>query len=244
MIKHLMFEIVIQKCNLSTVRTTWSIIKLYKQSFMLLNNSFWKVDLLHDGWCQLVWWSWRSSLRWVVGRLARGGARNCVPQTVANMNCTILWTLGSWWRWFAPWKSIGINYSTARNIIQVWLQDGWAETRRQGCAHNVLVTGAMNEAIQEIALAAPFTTLTSMKQQLLQRFPGVPISLSTVARHLDGHGISTKTVCKDTDVLFERNRPATVEWRRPYGQWLVDLNVNHRLIYVDESGYNVFHVVW
>ena len=53
-----------------------------------------------------------------------------------------------------------------RNIIRVWLQDGRVETRRQGGAHNVVVTGAMDEAIQEIALAAPFTILTSMKQLL------------------------------------------------------------------------------
>ena len=56
------------------------------------------------------------------------------------------------------------NYSTAANVIRVWLQDGRVETRRQGGAHNVVVTGAMDEeAIGEITSAAPFTTLTSMK---------------------------------------------------------------------------------
>ena len=64
-------------------------------------------------------------------------------------------------------NQLGINYSTARNNIQVWLQDGRVETRRQGGQHDVAVTGVMDEAIGEIALAAPFTTLTSMKQQLL-----------------------------------------------------------------------------
>ena len=63
----------------------------------------------------------------------------------------------------------------------------------------------MDEAIREIALATPFTTLISIKQQLLQRFAGLPISMSTVARHLDGHGISTKIAGKDVDVPFERS---------------------------------------
>ena len=55
------------------------------------------------------------------------------------------------------------NYCTAKIIVVVWLQDGWVETPRQGSAHNVVVNGAMDEAIGEIALAAPLTTLTSMK---------------------------------------------------------------------------------
>ena len=97
----------------------------------------------------------------------------------------VLWTVeaGEGYLHFA--NQLGINYSTARNIIRVWLQDSRVETRRQDGAHNVLVTGALDTAIEEIALAAPFTTLYSMKQQLLQQYPGIPISLSTVA-HLDG----------------------------------------------------------
>ena len=98
----------------------------------------------------------------------------------------------------------------------------------------MLLSLVMDEAIREIALAAPFTTLASIEQQLLQRFPGVPISLSTVAQHLDGHDISTKIADKDADVSFQRNSPETVEWQRQYGQWLASLNINHRLIYVDE----------
>ena len=44
----------------------------------------------------------------------------------------------------------------------------------------------------------------------------------------------------DADVPFKCNRPATVERRRQYVQWLAGLNINYRLIYVDESEYNVF----
>ena len=53
----------------------------------------------------------------------------------------------------------------------------------------------MDEAIREIALAASFTTLTSMKQQLLQRFSGIPkllarmqtfLSNATIQQQLNG----------------------------------------------------------
>ena len=145
----------------------------------------------------------------------------------------VLWTLEAGEDYMHLVNQLGINYSTASNIIRVWLHDGRVETRRQGGAHNVVVTGTMDEAIREVTLAVPFTTLTSMKQQLLQRSPGVPISLSTVVRHLDGHGISTKIAGKDADVPFELNRPAAVERRRPCGQWLAGLNINHRLICID-----------
>ena len=39
---------------------------------------------------------------------------------------------------------------------------------------------------------------------------------------------------KDTDVLFERNRPATIERRGLYAQWLTELEIHERLIYIDD----------
>ena len=172
----------------------------------------------------------------VVGRPARGGVSNRVPQTDRQR----LVEAGE--DYLHLTNQLGMNYSTARNIIRVWLRDGRVETRRQG-AHTMLLSLVPWMKLFEkplFALAAPFTTLTSMKQQLLQRFSGIPISLSTVTRHLDDHDISTKIAGKDVDIPFESNHPAIVERRRQCGQWLASLNINHRLIYVDESGYNVF----
>ena len=95
----------------------------------------------------------------VAGRPARGGACNCVPQTDRRL----VDSFEASEDYLHLANQLGINYSTARNIIRVWLQDGRVETQRQGGAHNAVVTGAMDEAIGEIALAAPFTTLTSMR---------------------------------------------------------------------------------
>ena len=111
----------------------------------------------------------------VVGRLVRGGARNRVLQA-GRQRLVDFFEAGGDYLHLA--NQLGINYSTARNIVRVWLQDGRVETRRQGGAH-VVVTGAIDEVIGEIALTAPFTTLTSMKQQLLQQFSGVPISVNS-----------------------------------------------------------------
>ena len=101
----------------------------------------------------------------VVVRLERGSNR--VPQT--DRQCFVIcFEAGK--DYLHPANQLGINYSTTRNIIRVWLQDSRVETRRQGGTHSVVVTGAMDEAIGGIALAAPFMTLTGMKQQLLQLF--------------------------------------------------------------------------
>ena len=51
-------------------------------------------------------------------------------------------------------NQLGINYSTARSIIWVWLQDG----RRRNSNIMLLSPGTMDEAIGEISLATPFTT--------------------------------------------------------------------------------------
>lgn len=137
-------------------------------------------------------------------------------------------------------QQIGINYNSARNVIRIWLRDGRVESQQQGGARNVVVTADMDAAIREAALFAPFSTLNNIRQQLLLNFPDSPISVSTVARHLEGHAISTKIAGKDADVPFERNRPATIHRRTQYAQWLAGLGIEERIIYVDESGYNIY----
>ena len=63
---------------------------------------------------------------------------------------------------------------------------------------------------------------------------------STITRHLDGHSILTKIASKDADVPFKRNRPATIERRGLYAQWLAELEIHERLICINESEYNLY----
>ena len=103
-----------------------------------------------------------------------------------------------------------------------------------------MVTAEMDASIRDIALTEPFTRLTNVQQQLLLQFLELPVSISTIVRHLDGHCILIKIAAKDADVPFECNRPATVEQRGLYAQWLAGLEINERLIYVDKGGYNMY----
>ncbi len=171
------------------------------------------------------------------GGNGRGGVRNRVPLN-DRQRLVDAYEAGDDYLDLA--QRIGINYNTARSIIRVWLRDGRVEVQQQGGAHNVVVTAEMDDSIRDIALAEPFTTLTNIQQRLLLQFPDTPVSVSTIARHLDGHCISTKIAGKDADVPFERNRQATIERRGLYAQWLAELGINERLIYIDESGYNVY----
>ena len=49
-----------------------------------------------------------------------------------------------------------------------------------------------------------------------------------------------KIAGKDADVPFECNRPATIKRRGLYAQRLAELEINGRLICIDESGYNIY----
>ena len=150
----------------------------------------------------------------------RGGVRNRVPLN-DRQRLVDAFEAGDDYLDFA--QRIGINYNTARSIIRVRLRDGRVEVQQQVGARNVVVMTEMDDSIRDIALAEPFTTLTNIEQRLLLQFPDTPVSVSTIARHLDGHSISTKIAGKDADVPFKCNRPATIERRGLYAQWLAEL---------------------
>ena len=76
-----MFKMVIQKCHLSIVETISSIIKLCKQSFMLVNKLIefekWIYCTMAD--VNLFGGCGGAARGGGVGKWARGGARNRVP---------------------------------------------------------------------------------------------------------------------------------------------------------------------
>ena len=66
------------------------------------------------------------------------------------------------------------------------------------------------------------------------------MSDATVARTIDGVLITLKTAGKDSDVPVARNIPRVVNARIEYAQFYMDNGANDHVIYIDESGYNVF----
>ena len=63
----------------------------------------------------------------VVGRSARGGARNRIP-LINRQRLVESFDAGKGYLHLP--NQLGINYSTARNIILFWLQDSRVKTRR------------------------------------------------------------------------------------------------------------------
>jgi transposase len=99
----------------------------------------------------------------------------------------------------------------------------------------------MRAAYREEVLRRPFATLTAINEAVRERLPQKPrVSTATVAKHLENQLISVKIAGKDADVPLERNRPENINRRQDYANWLTNLGVTDRIVYIDESGYNIF----
>ena len=111
---------------------------------------------------------------------------------------------------------LGIPYQTARSIICVWLTEDRVQRLPEGGARNIKLTDDMQAFIGDFVLQQPFTTIAAVGQELAVRFPDTAVSNSTIARHLRNQLITTKIAGKDSDVLYERNRPNTIQQRFQY----------------------------
>ena len=87
----------------------------------------------------------------------------------------------------------------------------------------------------------PFASLTILNQQLRTALPQkAEVSVATIARVLDGNLITCKIAGKDADVPARRNQPITILRRQEYAQFFTQLGLFDNIVYVDESGYNIF----
>lgn len=143
--------------------------------------------------------------------------------------------------WIELARRLRINKETARSIITVWVQDGRVEKRERGGALNRKMDDEMKDVLIQIIDSSPFDTLQSCNNKLRQRLPNKPqVSIATIARALEGALITTKIAGKDSDIPQQRNTPANIARRLEYAQFFTQLGVNDNLIYLDESGYNLF----
>lgn len=140
-------------------------------------------------------------------------------------------------------RQMGINTDTARSIIRVWMTEGRMNALPCGGQRmqSVKMDADMVQTMLEIVQQQPFTTLENINEELRRRRPEKPqVCAKTIARHLDNQLVTLKIAGKDADVPFRRNTTETKLRRQQYAQWLTGLNVNHKLIYIDETGFNVY----
>lgn len=134
-----------------------------------------------------------------------------------------------------------INRDTARSIIRTWMEKGTVNRATRGGALNTRTDQEMINCILAIVQEKPFTTLQNVNDELRIRLPNKPqICTTTISRHLENNFISVKIAGKDADVPYQRNTARTKLARFDYMTWLTNLPVNQKIIYVDETGFNVF----
>ena len=118
-------------------------------------------------------------------------------------------------------------------------QLGAVERQRGGSRQQLKkIDQEMKRGAVEIVEGHPAFTLTQILEELFRRLPEKPrISLTSLANILDGQFISVK---KLEDAPTDRNRFSVKEERRDFALWLTTEGINQNLVYVDESGFNLF----
>ena len=136
-----------------------------------------------------------------------------------------------------PAVQMNINKETARSIIRVFVTDGRIEKLNRGQNTRSKVY-EMKNALFELVVQAPFSTLIQLNEHLRTELPNKPhVCESTVAKTLDGMMISLKIAGEDADVPYERNRSATINARRLQYEFFATLGV---LGVLNECGFNIF----
>ena len=136
-------------------------------------------------------------------------------------------------------EQLGIKPSTARKIVSRAMRMEDPETigdSTRGEAHNVKVDLEMQEIISEIIGENPAATLVMINRR---RLPLKPIiSNSCLSRACHGMFFTIKKLEASPS---DRNRPDVKMERKEYARWfLQDANRSPRVVYIDESGYNVW----
>ena len=135
-------------------------------------------------------------------------------------------------------RNLGINLETARSIIRVYLNQGRRHKENMGGHRYQKVTQQMKNIISNFVTENPFSTLKSINDELRRNIPQPRICDQTIARILDGMLISVKSAGKESNIPIERNTARSLNLRRQYADWFINLPNDNHVIYIDESGFN------
>jgi hypothetical protein len=86
----------------------------------------------------------------------------------------------------------------------------------------------------------PLLTLAEMARLVQGRFEGLQVSTATISRALDKQLITLKCLSRDADIPAARNAPENRLRRREFTQWLTELPPDHHLVFIDETGFNLW----
>ncbi|XP_072168667.1 uncharacterized protein [Diadema setosum] len=134
--------------------------------------------------------------------------------------------------------TLGIKRSTARSIVATYLRTGRRNKLPRAGERNVKMDDEMRARLQHIVDNNPLATLEQMKRDLQAVFTQKPpVSVSTIARALDGMLITSKLA---EDVPDARNSPRILDMRVEYAQWFMAEGVVAHCVFIDETGYNIW----
>ena len=134
--------------------------------------------------------------------------------------------------------TLGINRSTARSIISIYVRSGRRERLPKGGANNTKVDDEMRQCLRDLIDNNPLLTLVQMKERMEAALPNKPrVSKTTIARCLDGMLVTMKLT---EDVPDARNIPRVLDLRQRYGQWFLQYGVVAHCVFIDETGYNIW----
>lgn len=133
---------------------------------------------------------------------------------------------------------LNIKRGTAWSIVnRAKNRDGRVSLPRGGRRHAKL-DEEIGDALAVIVEENPTFTLNQIKTELQVRLPNKPtLSITSIARCLKGRLIVLK---KMEDAPAERNSFNTKARRQQYAQWLLHEGVGQELIFIDESGINLW----
>lgn len=133
---------------------------------------------------------------------------------------------------------LGVKRNTAYRIVWRYLRREKEHDRKRGGSRRQKVDQEMVAVLVEFIEDQPSSTLKELKSRLEERMPQKPIvSLSTIARMLDGQLITVKLL---RDIPCQRNRADIKLARQNYANWFLQEGMHARCIFIDECGFNAW----
>lgn len=135
-------------------------------------------------------------------------------------------------------RALGIKRGTAWAIVNRAMARDGAVVVPRGGRRRVKIDDDIQRCLCDVVGEHPTFTLLQLKAELEVQLPLKPhISTSTIARCLEGQLIVMK---KMEDATQERNSESTKNSRKEYAEWLLNIGLQHEMIFIDEAGINLW----